>query len=215
MPQWSDLLWVLAVLTMTTGNIIALSQNNIKRMLAYSSIAHAGYALVGFTAASGAGGIAGVSGILFYLLTYTFMNIGVFAIIILIGKKGEPNNNVQDYAGLGAKHPVLAMCMSIFLFSLAGIPPTAGFIGKFYLFAGAVQSGYIWLAVIGVLNSAASVYYYLRVMVYMYMKTPEEEFDWVKVSPAIMLCIIIAIAGVLIPGIIPNSVLNLAAISLP
>ena len=215
MPQWSDLLWLLAVLTMTTGNIIALSQDNIKRMLAYSSIAHAGYALVGFTAANGAGGIAGVSGVLFYLLTYTFMNIGAFAIIILVGKKGEPNNNVQDYAGFGVKHPILALCMSIFLFSLAGIPPTAGFIGKFYLFAGAVQSGYIWLAIIGVLNSAASVYYYLRVMVFMYMKNPEEDFDWVKLSPAIMICILIAVAGVLIPGIIPDTVLNLAAISLP
>ena len=211
MTQWSDLLWILAVLTMTTGNIIALSQDNIKRMLAYSSIAHAGYALVGFTAHNA----SGVSGILFYLLSYTFMNIGAFAIIILVGKKGEANNNVQDYAGFGTKHPVLAMCMSIFLFSLAGIPPTAGFIGKFYLFAGAVQEGYVWLAIIGVLNSAASVYYYLRVMVYMYMKSPEEEFDWFKLSPAVMLCIIIAIAGVLIPGIIPNSVLNLAAISLP
>jgi NADH-quinone oxidoreductase subunit N len=211
MTQWSDLLWILAVLTMTTGNIIALSQDNIKRMLAYSSIAHAGYALVGFTAHNA----SGVSGIMFYLLSYTFMNIGAFAIIILVGKKGEANNNVQDYAGFGTKHPVLAMCMSIFLFSLAGIPPTAGFIGKFYLFAGAVQEGYVWLAIIGVLNSAASVYYYLRVMVYMYMKSPEEEFDWFKLSPAVMLCIIIAIAGVLIPGIIPNSVLNLAAISLP
>lgn len=209
--QWSDLLWILAVLTMTTGNIIALSQDNIKRMLAYSSIAHAGYALVGFTAHNA----SGVSGILFYLLSYTFMNIGAFAIIVLIGKKGEPNNNVQDYAGFGSKHPVLAMCLSIFLFSLAGIPPTAGFIGKFYLFAGAVQEGYIWLAIIGVLNSAASVYYYLRVMVYMYMKTPEEDFSWVKLSPAVMLCIIIAVAGVLIPGIIPNSVLNIAAMSLP
>ncbi len=209
--QWSDLLWILAVLTMTTGNIIALSQDNIKRMLAYSSIAHAGYALVGFTAHNA----SGVSGILFYLLSYTFMNIGAFAIITIIGKKGEANNNVQDYAGLGVKRPVLALCLAIFLFSLAGIPPTAGFIGKFYLFAGAVQQGYIWLAIIGVLNSAASVYYYLRVMVYMYMKTPEEDFNWVKLTPAVALCIIIAVAGVLIPGIIPNSVLNLAAISLP
>ncbi len=209
--QWSDLLWILAVLTMTTGNIIALSQDNIKRMLAYSSIAHAGYALVGFTAHNA----SGVSGILFYLLSYTFMNIGAFAIIVIIGKKGEANNNVQDYAGLGVKRPVLALCLSIFLFSLAGIPPTAGFIGKFYLFAGAVQEGYIWLAIIGVLNSAASVYYYLRVMVFMYMKNPEEDFSWVKLTPAVMLCILIAVAGVLIPGIIPNSVLNLAAISLP
>jgi len=209
--QWSDLLWILAVLTMTIGNIIALSQDNIKRMLAYSSIAHAGYALVGFTAHNA----AGVSGVLFYLLSYTFMNIGAFAIIVMIGKKGEPNNNVQDYAGFGTKRPVLAMCFSIFLFSLAGIPPTAGFIGKFYLFAGAVQQGYIWLAIIGVLNSAASVYYYLRVMVYMYMKKPDEEFNWITLSPAIMLCIFIAVVGVLIPGVIPNSVLTLAANSLP
>lgn len=209
--EWSDLLWILAVLTMTVGNIIALSQDNIKRMLAYSSIAHAGYALVGFTSCTA----SGVAGVMFYLLSYTFMNIGAFAIIILVGKKGEPNNNVQDYAGFASKHPVLAMCMSIFLFSLAGIPPTAGFIGKFYLFAGAVQSGYIWLAIIGVLNSAASVYYYLRVMVFMYMKKPEEEFNWVKMSPAFMLCIIIAVAGVLVPGIVPNTILNLATMALP
>lgn len=204
--DWSDLLWVLAVLTMTVGNLIALNQDNIKRMLAYSSIAHAGYALVGFAS----GSAEGTAGILFYMLSYTFMNIGAFAIIVLVGKKGEANTNVMDYAGFGTKHPILALAMAVFLFSLAGIPPTAGFIGKFYLFAAAVKSGYVWLAIIGVLNSAASVYYYLRVMVYMYMKDPVEEFDWMKITPAVAICIIIAVIGVLLPGVVPAFLLDLA-----
>lgn len=204
--DWSDLLWILAALTMTVGNIIALSQNNIKRMLAYSSIAHAGYALVGFTAGNG----EGTAGILFYMLSYAFMNIGAFAIIILVGKKGEPNNNVEDYAGFGVKHPVLAMVLALFLFSLAGMPPTAGFVGKFYLFSAALKSGYVWLVVIGVLNSAASVYYYLRVMVYMYMKDPVEEFDWMKLSPAVLLSITISVVGVIVPGVVPSIILQLA-----
>jgi NADH-quinone oxidoreductase subunit N len=203
--DWTPLLWILAVITMTVGNITALKQDNIKRVLAYSSIAHAGYALVGFTAANE----IGYAGILFYLLSYTFMNIGAFAIIILVGKKGESNNNVSDYTGLGFKHPLLAMCLSMFLFSLAGIPPFAGFIGKFYLFSGAVKAGYIWLAVIGVLNSAASVYYYLRIMVYMYMKKPEEEFDWFKVSPMVGFAILLCVAGVLIPGVVPSALLTI------
>jgi NADH-quinone oxidoreductase subunit N len=205
-PEWSALLWILAVLTMTVGNITALYQQNIKRMLAYSSIAHAGYVLVGFTA----GNSVGTAGVLFYMLSYAFMNIGAFAVIVLVGKKGEANNNVADYAGFGYKHPMLGVAMSIFLFSLAGIPPAAGFIGKFYLFSGAIQAGYVWLAIIGVLNSAASVYYYLRVMVFMYMKEPTTEFEWVRVPLAISACIIIAIAGVLIPGVIPGSLLELA-----
>jgi NADH-quinone oxidoreductase subunit N len=205
-PEWTVLLWVLAVLTMTIGNITALYQQNIKRMLAYSSIAHAGYVLVGFVA----GNAVGTAGIMFYMLSYAFMNIGAFAIVILVGKKGEANNNVADYAGFGFKHPVLGMAMSIFLFSLAGIPPAAGFIGKFYLFSGAIQAGYIGLAIIGVLNSAVSVYYYLRVMVFMYMKDPVEEFDWLKMTPSLAICVVIAVAGVLIPGIVPGYILELA-----
>jgi len=204
--EWSQVLWVLAVLTMTIGNITALRQDNIKRMLAYSSIAHAGYALVGFTAGNG----TGTAGILFYMLSYAFMNIGAFAIIILVAKKGETNGNVQDFAGLSNKHPVLAAAMAIFLFSLAGMPPTAGFIGKFYLFSGAIQKGYVWLAVIGVLNSAASVYYYLRVMVYMYMKDSTEEFDWMQVTAPMALCVAISVLGSLIPGIVPSLILQYA-----
>lgn len=205
-PEWSALLWVLAVLTMTVGNITALYQQNIKRMLAYSSIAHAGYVMVGFVA----GNSVGMAGIMFYMLSYAFMNIGAFAIIVMVGKKGEANNTVADYAGFGYKHPVLGMAMSIFLFSLAGIPPAAGFIGKFYIFSGAIQAGYIGLAIIGVLNSAASVYYYLRVMVFMYMKDPAEEFDWFKVTPSLAACICLSVAGVLIPGMFPGYILQWA-----
>jgi NADH-quinone oxidoreductase subunit N len=204
--EWSQLLWIIAVLTMTVGNITALRQDNIKRMLAYSSIAHAGYCLVGFAAGNG----TGTAGILFYMLSYAFMNIGAFAVVVLVAKKGEGNGNVMDFAGLGFKRPLLAVAMTVFLFSLAGIPPTAGFIGKFYLFSGAVQRGYIWLAVIGVLNSAASVYYYLRVMVYMYFKDPTEEFNWVKVTGPIALALIIAVAGTMIPGIVPSFILEFA-----
>jgi len=204
--DWSDLLWILAVLTMTVGNITALRQDNIKRMLAYSSIAHAGYALVGFTAANS----TGTAGILFYMLSYAFMNIGAFAIVVLVAKQGETNGNVQDFAGLGHKRPALAAVMTLFLFSLAGMPPTAGFIGKFYLFSGAVEAGYVWLAVIGVLNSAASVYYYLRVMVYMYMKPSEEEFSWVSVSAPIALALVISSLGSLVPGIVPSYLLQFA-----
>lgn len=204
--DWSQLFWVLAVLTMTVGNITALRQDNIKRMLAYSSIAHAGYCLVGFAS----GNSTGIAGILFYMLSYTFMNIGAFAVIILVGKKGEANGNVSDFAGFGFKHPVLAVAMSIFLFSLAGMPPTAGFIGKFYLFSGAIQKGYTWLAIIGVLNSAASVYYYLRVMVYMYMKEPTEEFEWVSVTAPIALSLTISVAGTLVLGIVPSYILQFA-----
>ena len=204
--EWSQVLWVMAVLTMTVGNITALRQDNIKRVLAYSSIAHAGYALVGFVAANG----TGTAGILFYMLSYAFMNIGAFAIVILVAKKGETNGNVSDFAGLGFKRPLLAVVMTIFLFSLAGMPPTAGFIGKFYLFSGAIQEGYIWLAVIGVLNSAASVYYYLRIMVYMYMKDSTEDFEWIQVTGPIALALVIAVAGSMIPGIVPSIVLQYA-----
>ncbi len=204
--EWSQVLWVLAALTMTVGNITALRQDNIKRVLAYSSIAHAGYALVGFTAGNG----TGAAGILFYMLSYAFMNIGAFAIVILVSKKGDTNSNVSDFAGLGFKRPLLALAMTLFLFSLAGVPPAAGFIGKFYLFSGAIQQGYIWLAVIGVLNSAASVYYYLRIMVFMYFKESTEDFAWVQVTAPVAIALIIAAAGTLIPGIVPSIILQYA-----
>ena len=202
--------WVLAVLTMTIGNIIAISQTNIKRMLAYSSISHAGYALVGMVAAND----IGYSGVLFYMLAYTFMNIGAFAILVLVGKKGEENLTLEGFSGLGYKRPLLGVAMSIFLFSLMGLPPTAGFAGKFYIFAGAIKADYIWLAVIGVLNSAVSVYYYLRVMVYMYFRDPVEDYAWVGLPVSVLATIILAVIGSLYLGILPNDVMAMAKMAI-
>ena len=194
------LLWVLAVLTMTVGNFIALSQKDLKRMLAYSSISHAGYALVGLVAWNE----VGFSGIMFYMLVYTFMNMGAFAVLVLVGKQGEENLTLDGVTGLGYKKPFLGIALCIFLFSLMGLPPTAGFTGKFYIFAAAIKSGYVWLAVIGVLNSAVSLYYYLRVMVQMYFKDPQEDFNWVSINAATAISIVIAIVGVLFVGVIPT-----------
>ncbi|SHJ22424.1 NADH dehydrogenase subunit N [Malonomonas rubra DSM 5091] len=201
--------WVLAVLTMTAGNFIALSQKDIKRMLAYSSISHAGYALVGLVAWNE----IGYTGIMFYMLVYTFMNMGAFAVLVLIGKKGEDNLTVDGVKGMGYKRPVLAIALSIFLLSLMGMPPTAGFAGKFYIFAAAVKSGYIWLAVIGVLNSAVSLYYYLRVMVSMYFKDAEEDFSWAVMNTGTAISIVIAIAGVLLLGVLPGPVMEMAKLA--
>ncbi|MDO3378135.1 NADH-quinone oxidoreductase subunit N [Geoalkalibacter halelectricus] len=208
--QWTSLLWVLAVLTMVIGNVIAIAQTNIKRMLAYSSVAHAGYALVGMVAFNE----VGTAGILFYMLAYTFMNLGAFAILVLAGKKGEDNLTLDGFAGFGYRRPMLGVAMAIFLFSLMGLPPTAGFAGKFYIFAGAVQAGYIWLAIIGVLASAVSLYYYLRVMVYMYFRDPVEDFAWVKMPMGAMVSIVIALVGVLLLGILPSSVMDLARLAI-
>jgi len=204
--HWTQIMWVLAVATMTVGNIIALSQSNIKRMLAYSSIAHAGYILVAFVA----GNELGISGILFYLLAYVFMNIGAFTVVILLGKKGEENTLISDYAGVGYRHPLLAIAMAVFMFSLAGVPPTAGFMAKFYVFSAAVKADYYWLAIIGVLNSAVAAYYYLRVLIYMYFREPERELAISGFSPAAVLAIIISVWGVLNMGILPSAFLALA-----
>jgi NADH-quinone oxidoreductase subunit N len=205
-PYWTEIMWILAVATMTVGNIIALSQTNIKRMLAYSSIAHAGYILVAFVA----GNELGHASILFYLLAYSFMNIGAFTVVILLGKKGEENTQISDYAGIGAQHPLLAAAMAIFMFSLAGVPPMAGFMAKFYVFSAAVKANYYWLAVIGVLNSAVAAYYYLRVLIYMYFREPAKELALDSFSPAAVLAVIISVWGVLHLGILPSTVLALA-----
>lgn len=208
--QWTTLLWALAVLTMVVGNVIAISQTNLKRMLAYSSVAHAGYALVGMVAFNE----VGVSGILFYMLVYTFMNLGAFGVLVLAGKKGEDNLTLDGFAGFGFRRPFLGVAMAIFLFSLMGIPPTAGFAGKFYIFAGAIKEGYIWLAVLGILTSAISLYYYLRVLVVMYFRDPVEDFAWVKMPAGAMISIVLAIVGVLLLGIIPGPVMDLARLAI-
>ncbi len=207
--ELTALFWLLAVLTMTFGNFIALSQKDIKRMLAYSSISHAGYALVGMVAWN----TVGLSAIMFYMLVYTFMNVGAFAVLVLIGKKGEENLTLDGIAGLGYKKPFLGIALCIFLFSLMGLPPTAGFTGKFYIFAGAIKAGYIWLAVLGVLNSAVSLYYYLRIMVQMYFKDPQEDFAWVKFNMPTVVSIIISIVGVLYLGIVPGTLMQLAKLA--
>ncbi len=204
--DWVWILWTLAVLTMTLGNLVAISQKNIKRMLAYSSIAHAGYILVAMVAASE----MSTASILFYLMAYAFMNLGAFGVVILYGRKGEENILISDYSGMASKYPLLAVAMAIFMFSLAGIPPTAGFVGKFYIFSAAVKAGYIGLAIIGVLNSALSVYFYLRVTVMMYMRSPEKEQARLEMNPAMIIALIIAVIGTLQMGITPGHYLDLA-----
>ncbi|MGQ9647686.1 MAG: NADH-quinone oxidoreductase subunit N [Thermodesulfobacteriota bacterium] len=205
-PDWTSIMWVIALATMTLGNIVAISQTNIKRMLAYSSIAHAGYILVAFVA----GNDLGVAGILFYLMAYAFMNLGAFTVVILLGKKGEENTRINDYAGIGFKHPLLAAAMTIFLLSMAGIPPLGGFMAKFYVFSAAVKEKFYWLAILGVLNSAISVYYYLRVTVLMYFRESEREITGLQFSPASVLALVLAVIGTLYMGIFPANVLAFA-----
>lgn len=199
-------LWVLAVLTMSVGNLIALTQRNIKRMLAYSSIAHAGYILISLVV----GSERAVSAAILYLIAYTAMNLGAFGMVILLGRKGEEDLSISGYSGLSRRHPVAAMAMALFMFSLAGIPPTAGFIGKFYIFQSAVFSGYIGLAVIGVLNSLISVYYYLRVVAIMYMKPDVQPEREVVYPVSLMVAIIISAWGTIQIGMFPDGWLQLA-----
>ena len=207
--SWIPIMWVAAVMTMTVGNIIALTQNNVKRMLAYSSIAHAGYILVGFVA----GTDAAQSGMLFYLMAYAFMNIGAFAVITLLGKKGEAYTNISDFAGIGFKNPVMAAVMCVFLFSLAGIPPTGGFMGKFYIFTEALKSGYVWLVIIAGVNSVVSIYYYLRVIVVMYFQPQPSEraFTLSTPSPAIVIALAATTLAVFWMGVFPSYFWSLAS----
>lgn len=190
--DWTNVIQVVSILTMIIGNLIALVQDNVKRMLAYSSIAHAGYLLVGLAA----GTAAGYSGVLYYLFAYTLMNVGAFGVIAYYERNhGLDFTSIESYAGLGFKVPVMGVMLSIFLFSLAGIPPFVGFIGKYYVFAAAVNAGLVPLAIIGVLASAASVYYYLRVMVYLYFK--EAHKDVLMITPKKVFTSTLAVLAVL------------------
>lgn len=169
--EWSGALWWMAALTMVVGNLGALVQNDLKRMLAYSSIAHAGYLLMAL-AAAGAGGVSGspaLGSLLFYMLAYTFMNAGTFAVLTMLTRDGSDATSIENLAGLGRSHPWLAFGLSVCLLSLAGVPPTMGFVGKFYLFSAALEAGQVGLAVIGALAAASGVYYYIRPLIYMYM----------------------------------------------
>jgi NADH-quinone oxidoreductase subunit N len=203
---WTYMLWILAVATMTLGNITALKQDDVKRMLAYSSIAHAGYILIALTV----GDRTLSSTVLYYLLVYSFMTIGAFAVVIILGRQGSPNTGIESYAGLAGRHPVIAAVMAVFLFSMAGIPPLAGFMGKFYVLTDAIRGGYYWLAIIGVLNSVVAAYYYLRVVMYMYFKEPEAEIGAPDVSIGSTLAIAISVVVVFYLGIFPRLFLMIA-----
>jgi len=206
--EWSGALWLLAVLTMTLGNLAAIAQTDVKRMLAYSSIAHAGYLLVGLVV----GTPEASSGVLFYLLGYAFMNVGAFACVIMVGRFGQENTELEAYAGLGFKFPLLGLAMTVFMFAMAGIPPTGGFIGKFLIFKAAVNEGYYWLTILGVLNSAMSVYYYLRVIVTMYFREAPEKavVEDLRGGPSTAVATVLAGAGILYLGVIPGSIVDLA-----
>jgi len=207
--QWEGILWILAALTMTVGNITAIVQHNVKRMLAYSSIAHAGYLLVAMVAGKELGGAA----LMYYLVAYGLMNLGAFGVIIAMGRKGEPNEEFSDFAGLGFRYPLLAMAMTVFMLSLTGVPPLVGFTGKFYIFSAAVKAGYVWLAVIGVLNSVISAYYYIRVVVNMYMYEGDTAPERLSARPALALAILIAATGTILLGVFPSASMALTRAS--
>ncbi len=201
--NWRILLIVLAIATIFFGNIVALLQTNIKRMLAYSSIAHAGYALIGIIV----GSHMGTFSLMLYMLIYVFMNMGAFGVVIQLRKNGLESDDIEDFAGLAKRNRLTAFIMLVFMFALAGIPPTAGFIGKFYIFMGAVEANLAWLAVLGVVGSAISAYFYLKVIMVMYMKEPNENTTLSTDKPAIIALTITAIAVIFL-GIYPAPVIE-------
>jgi NADH-quinone oxidoreductase subunit N len=208
--DWSPILWVVAILTMTLGNVVAVLQTNVKRMLAYSAIAHAGYILVGIVVNSN----MGFSSVLFYLVIYTVMNLVAFSVVLSFSRKGDSRVNLEDYGGLGRKAPFPAAALSLALISLAGIPLTGGFVGKFYLFSAAIQRGYIGLAIVGVLNSVVSVFYYFRVMVYMYMREPADESPLPEpMSWPMQFILGLGVVCILLLGTHPDLILTLAGAS--
>jgi NADH-quinone oxidoreductase subunit N len=206
---WTAFFYVLAIVTMTVGNIAALTQENIKRMLAYSSIAHAGYVLIGVVA----GTTRGVTAALVYLMIYAFTQLGAFAVVVLLRRKGVIGDELKDLRGLYASHPGTAAAMLVFMLSLGGLPPTAGFMGKLWVFGAAIDAGYIWLAVIAVLNTALSLYYYVRVVVYMWISPPDEASAPLTVSPGMAVVLIVTVAGTIALGVYPRLLFELAQAS--
>lgn len=203
---WSALLAMLAVLTMAVGNIMALGQTNIKRMLAYSSIAHAGYALIGVIA----GTAQGVAAMMNYMMIYAFMNFGAFAVIILLDRNGTGFDGLDDFRGLSKTRPGIAFIMLLFMFSLAGIPPTAGFIGKFYLFTAAVNSGHVYIVIAAAIFSAISAYFYLRVVRLMYMEAPDSEIMCACEPVRVKIVLAVTAAAVVLIGLFPDALVSLA-----
>ncbi|MBS1855695.1 MAG: NADH-quinone oxidoreductase subunit N [Acidobacteria bacterium] len=205
--RWEPLVWGAALLSMCVGNFAALLQTNVKRMLAYSSIAHAGYVLVAITARSDDGAAA----LMFYMAAYAFMNIGAFAAVAYLSGKGDRFVNIEDFKGLAKKQPMAAGLFTIFLLSLIGVPLTGGFFGKFYIFRAALESHLVWLTVLGLLNSAVAAYYYLRILVMMYMHEPSEAAEAVEpLTTGLRLALVLPALGTLVLGIFPNWVLEFA-----
>ncbi len=214
--NWSLMFLLLCIGTLILGNIVALVQTNVKRMLAYSSIAHAGYALIGVVAAgrlAPAEASSAVSSVMLYIALYAFMTFGAFTIIAMLRKGGLEGDEIEDFSGLAKRHPFAALLMMVFMVSLAGIPPTAGFIGKFYVFMSAVQAGLTWLAVLALVFAAISAYFYLRLVMVMYMREPGAVTAlsprFVS-SPALSIVLACAIAGVVFFGLYPDPIVNLA-----
>ncbi|HVZ61373.1 MAG TPA: NADH-quinone oxidoreductase subunit N [Terriglobales bacterium] len=205
-PGWFWLIWLSAALSMSLGNIGALVQTNVKRMLAYSSIAHAGYLLVAFAAAKE----MGISAAIFYTASYAVMNAGAFIVISHFANTGEHYVQLEDYAGLGRRAPGLAAILTFFLLSLIGIPITGGFFAKFYVFTAALQSGLVTLTLIGVINSAIAAYYYLRIIVYMYMREPQADAPAVRLPATVGLSLAFSVLATLYLGVLPGRVLEYA-----
>lgn len=208
--EWQAVLAVVAAATMIWGNLAALTQTNVKRMLAYSSIAHAGYVLIGVLAVSE----VGLWSVLFYLLTYTFVTMGAFGTVILLERREYAGETVADYAGLSRRSPFLAAMMLLFLIALTGIPPTGGFVGKFYLFAAGIEAGWTWVAVVGVVTSAISLYYYFRLVVAMYLTDSDASTPVPLQAPALVGAVAFCALATLVMGIIPGPFIELAKNSL-
>jgi NADH-quinone oxidoreductase subunit N len=206
---WRAFFYVLAIVTMTVGNVAALTQGNTKRMLAYSSIAHAGYVLIGIVA----GPPRGTTAALVYLMVYVFMQLGAFAVVVMLRRRDIIGDELKDLTGLAASHPGAATAMLIFLLSLGGIPPTAGFMGKLWLFGAAIEAGYIWLAVIGVANSALSLYYYVRLVVFMWTTDAESPAQSFRLSPSLAVVLVVSVIGTILFGVYPGPLFEFAASS--
>ncbi len=209
--SWGSVIWPIAAATMIVGTVVGVAQSNVKRMLAYSSIAHGGYLLLALVS----GNDIAKSSVLFYLLTYALTNLGAFGVIVLLEDADRPNDRVSDYAGLWNDHPALAALMTIFLLSLGGFPPLAGFIAKWYVFSAAIKAGYVWLAVIGVLTSVISVFFYLRIVVMMYMTPSGESMARFPPVPKLAGAVLVLSAlAIFYLGILPTRFIDLAAASI-
>ncbi len=208
--HWEGIVWSLAVATMIFGNVAAVIQTDVKRMLGYSSIAHAGYLLVAIASFNSNTNFDALPSLLYYFAIYTFMNIGAFAVVLAVSQRGERFESLSDFSGLATRSPWLAAAMAVFMFSLAGFPPTAGLFAKLYVFRAAIEAGHTELAVIGVLCSLISVFYYLRVIFYMYMRGAAKEAPRTFIPPAWAVTLVITVAGSVLLGVFANPLLQLA-----